>query len=287
MPLSQYINATYSSEIENQLIRELNECSANEISLLEIKFEELFDCGLNELPTWVVKTIQGVALHDGDVAYILGKRYADLYNLAIEEDNEKEEMLFAEKKNLWYIKAFELDSTFIDIGCDAWPEIQGSISFCSLFDLEAEVDYFNPFFCTPLLRKADSECLNSWGCRYAEWGITGNNKEYIDNACFLFNLSNSKESKLSLYHIYANGLGLKKNKIVAFSYLRKLPHNIPFYAFKSNVSTGIKIKRPTKNVRIKYDIICTIVSLLETFVKISIALLVISVIVFLIYRFIF
>ena len=243
MPLSQYINATYSSETENQLIRELSECSASEISLLEIKFEELFDCGLNELPTWVVKTIEEVALHDGDAAYVLGKKYADLYHLAIEEDKPEEEDRYGEQKNFWYIKAFELDSTFIDIGCDAWPEIQGSTSFCSLFDLEAEVHYFDPFFSTPLLRKANSDCLNSWGCRYAEWGINNNNQEYMDNACYLFKLSGNNDSLISLYYIYANGLGVKKNQKKAESYLKNIPPDTELYAFKSNVSEGIKIER--------------------------------------------
>jgi hypothetical protein len=157
--------------------------------------------------------------------------------------NENKEEIYAEKKNYWYIKAFELDSSFINIEWAAWPVIEGSASFCSLFDLGSEVDYFNPFYLTPQLKKADSECLNSWGCRYAEQGIECNNKEYMSNACYLFKLSNSNESKISLYHIYANGLGVKKNLKKANSFIKNLPANTPLYAFKSNISEGIKIEK--------------------------------------------
>ena len=203
----------------------------------------LADCSFEDVSTTIREVIEEEGLKDGDIAYIIGKKYYDLYNLAIEEDTVNEEKIYAEKKNYWYIKAFELDSSFIDIECAAWPEIQGSTSFCSLFDLECEVDYFNPSFRTPLLRKADSECLNSWGCRYAEQGIKCNNKEYMSNACCLFKLSNSYESKISLYHIYANGLRVKKDIKKANSFIKNLPVNTPLYAFKSNISEGIKIER--------------------------------------------
>ena len=101
------------------------------------------------MSTTIKEIIEEEGLKDGDIAYIIGKKYYDLYNLAIEEDTVNEEKIYAEKKNHWFIKAFELDSSFIDIEC-AWPEIQGSTSFCSLFDLECEVDYFNPSYLTAL-----------------------------------------------------------------------------------------------------------------------------------------
>lgn len=234
MTLKDFINkGQLTSEEGKQLIVELH------------KDPEVFlsNYSYDEVSTTIREIIEEEGLKDGDVAYIIGKKYYDLYNLAIEEDNENKEEIYAEKKNYWYIKAFELDSSFIDIECTAWPEIQGSTSFCSLFDLECEVDYFNPSCRTALLRKADSECLNSWGCRYLEQGIECNNKEYLDNACYLFKLSNSNESKISLYHIYVNGLGVKKNLKKANSFIKNLPANTPLYAFKSNISEGIKIEK--------------------------------------------
>jgi hypothetical protein len=65
----------------------------------------------------------------------------------------------------------------------------------------------------------------------------------LDNACYLFKLSNSNESKISLYHIYVNGLGVKKNLKKANSFIKNLPANTPLYAFKSNISEGIKIEK--------------------------------------------
>ena len=243
MTLKDYISKEQmTAEKQKQLLDELHKDPKGFLS----------DCSYDEVSTTIREIIEEEGLKDGDVAYIIGKKYYDLYNLAIEEDNENKEEIYAEKKNYWYIKAFELDSSFIDIECTAWPEIQGSTSFCSLFELECEVDYFNPSCRTALLRKADSECLNSWGSRYAEWGIECNNKEYMSNACYLFKLSNSNESKISLYHIYANGLGVKKDIRKANSFIKDIPTNIPLYAFKSNVTEGIKIRRkPRKKNKAK------------------------------------
>lgn len=236
MALKDYIGKEQlTAEEQKQLIDEL------------YKSPEVFlsDCSFNEISTTIREVIEQEGLKDGDIAYIIGKKYYDLYN---EEDKVNEEEIYAEKKNYWYIKAFELDSSFINIECTAWPEIQVSKSFCSLFDLECDVDYFNPSCCTAQLRKADSECLNSWGCRYAEWGIECNNKEYMSDACYLFKLSNSNESKISLYYIYTNGLGVKKNLKKANSYIKGLSSDTPLYAFKSNISEGIKIEKVEENI---------------------------------------
>ena len=98
------------------------------------------------------------------------------------------------------------------------------------------MDYYSP-----LVKKAEADCLNSWGCRYA-LGLDGEDVNY-KYARQLFEKSKNDNSKISLYHIYANGLGVKKNLKKADSFIKNLPANTPLYAFKSNISEGIKIEK--------------------------------------------
>lgn len=243
MTLKDYINKErLTTEEQKQLIDELHKDPEGFLS----------DCSFEEVFTTTREVIEKEGLKDGDIAYIIGKKYYDLYNLAIKEEDEYKEDIYDEKKNYWFIKAFELDSTHIDTTGSAWYE--DDMFFCPLYDLE-EYDYFNSYNYTPLLRKADSECLNSWGCRYVQWGLECKEeymKKQINIACYLFKLSNSNESKMSLYHIYANGLGVKKDIRKANSFIKGIPTNIPLYAFKSNVTEGIKIRRkPRKKNKVK------------------------------------
>ena len=82
MTLKDFINkGQLTSEEGKQLIVELH------------KDPEVFlsNYSYDEVSTTIREIIEEEGLKDGDVAYIIGKKYYDLYNLAIEEDNENKE----------------------------------------------------------------------------------------------------------------------------------------------------------------------------------------------------
>ena len=106
---------------------------------------------------------------------------------------------------------------------------------------EKDISSFYLDYYTPLVKKAEADCLNSWGCRYA-LGLDEEDINYKYARKF-FEISKNDDSRISLYYIYANGLGVKKNLKKANSFIKNLPVNTPLYAFKSNISEGIKIER--------------------------------------------
>ena len=55
-------------------------------------------------------------------------------------------------------------------------------------------------------------------------------------------MSESNDAKISLYYIFSNGLGVKKNLKKANAFIKHISTNTPLYAFKSNISEGIKIE---------------------------------------------
>ena len=217
MTLKDYIGKEQlTAEEQKQLIDELYKDT-----------EEFFsDCYIDELPSFILEIIEEKGLKDANIAYEICRKWSE-----DEVGGDNTEVDYKEKEYFWFLKAAELGSDSIDLD-EFWIEDEkGQKEFSSF-----ELNYY-----TPLVKKAETDCLNSWGCRYA-LGLDGEEVNY-KYARKLFELSKNDESKQSLYHIYANGLGVKKNLKKADSFIKNLPANTPLYAFKSNISEGIKIKK--------------------------------------------
>lgn len=219
MTLKDYINKEQlTADEEKQLIEELNKDPEGFLA----------DCYIDELPSYLLNIIEENGLKDANIAYALCQKWSEdevgWYHTAEIDSKEKD--------YFWFLKAAELGSDSIDLD-EFWIEDKkGKKEFCSF-----ELNYY-----TPIIEKAEADCLNSWGCRYA-LGLDGEEVNY-KYARKLFELSKNDDSKMSLYHIYSNGLGVKKNMNKAISWILDIPIDNPFYAFKSNVSEGIKIERP-------------------------------------------
>lgn len=192
----------------------------------------LRDCFIDELPSTVLKIIENEGLKNADIASALCWKWN-----ADEISGDDDDFDYSKKEDFWFIKACELDSA--------------SIEFDQIYRNDKGEYEFYPFGSNN--KKAEADCFNSWGCRLA-LGLEGYEISYPD-ACRAYELSNSPHAKISLYHIYSKGLGVKKNLPKAFSYIKDVPSKTPFYAFKSNISEGVKIKRPKKKDRIKYNLI--------------------------------
>lgn len=224
MTLKDYINKEQLTAEEEKLLID---------ELYKDPEEFLSDCSLNDISKNIKEIIEEHGLKNGDIAYAIMEDYDGIIDLDNYENGKwtEETRSRREKHNYWLLKATELGCEAIDIE-DVWFEDENG---------EKEFDSFCLDYYSPLVKKAEADCLNSWGCRYA-LGLDGEDVNY-KYARQLFEKSKNDNSKISLYHIYANGLGVKKNLKKANSYIKNLPVNTPLYAFKSNVTEGIKIKR--------------------------------------------
>ena len=218
MTLKDYIGKEQlTAEEQKQLIDELYKAPE----------EFLSDCYIDELPSFILEIIEEKGLKDANIAYEICRKWSE-----DEVGGDNTEVDYKEKEYFWFLKAAELGSDSIDLD-EFWIEDEkGQKEFSSF-----ELNYY-----TPLVKKAEADCLNSWGCRYA-LGLDGEDVNY-KYARKLFELSKNDESKQSLYHIYSNGLGVKKNVNKAISYVLNVPTDNPFRAFKSNISEGLKIEQP-------------------------------------------
>ena len=187
----------------------------------------LEDCFIDELPLSLLKVIENEGLKDADIAYTLYRKWNE-----DEVNGENEDIDCSEKEDFWFIKACELNSV----------EVLDDFIYT---DNKGEYEFY-PF---------DRFAL----------GLDGYEVNYL-YACRAYELSDSPNAKISLYNIYAKGLGVKKNLPKAFSYIKDISPKTPFYAFKSNLSEGIKIKRPNKKDRIKYNLINKASSLFYKFI---------------------
>lgn len=227
-----------SVEERNQLIEELKK---DPKGFLE-------DCFIDELPLSLLKVIENEGLKDADIAYTLYRKWNE-----DEVNGENEDIDCSEKEDFWFIKACELNSV----------EVLDDFIYT---DNKGEYEFYPFDICRtdPIFKKAVDDCFNSWGCRFA-LGLDGYEVNYL-YACRAYELSDNPNAKISLYNIYAKGLGVKKNLPKAFSYIKDISPKTPFYAFKSNLSEGIKIKRPNKKDRIKYNLISKASSLFYKFI---------------------
>ena len=223
MTLKDYINKEQLTAEEEKLLID---------ELYKDPEEFLSDCSLNDISKNIKEIIEKHGLKNGDIAYAIMEDYDGIIDLDNYENGKwtEETRSRREKHNYWLLKATELGSEAIDIE-DVWFEDENG---------EKEFDSFCLDYYSPLVKKAEADCLNSWGCRYA-LGLDGEDVNY-KYARQLFEKSKNDNSKISLYHIYANGLGVKKNLKKADSFIKNLPTNLPLYAFKSNISEGIKIE---------------------------------------------
>lgn len=216
MTLKDYINKEQlTADEEKQLIEELCNNPKN----------FMIDSSIHEVPTGIKKIIEECGLKNGNVAFEIKEQYAFI-DVEGEIDDDCQE-----KENYWFLKAAELNCDSLDLN-EIWMEDDNGEKDISSFYL----DYY-----TPLVKKAEADCLNSWGCRYA-LGLDEEDINYKYARKF-FEISKNDDSRISLYYIYANGLGVKKNLKKANSFIKNLPANTPLYAFKSNVSEGIKIEK--------------------------------------------
>lgn len=215
---------------QEELVEKLWECSSDESS------EAFFDCFLEDVPQNVQKLIKEQGLEDSDIALAISDNYREYGSF---DSDYIGELAFTEKtihtieqENIWFIKALELydGDCFLDtIDCDKIEEF-------------VLTHYTN----TLLEKNAFADLYNSWACKYALDMVELDSEEddaNIEYARQLFEKSKKDEAKISLYHIYANGLGVKKNLKKAKSYLKNIPADTELYAFKSNVSDGIRIER--------------------------------------------
>ena len=193
----------------------------------------LADCSFEEVSTSIREIIEEEGLKNGNIAYAIMEEYDGIIDLDNYENGKwtEETKSRREKHNYWLLKATELGCDEIDID-DVWLEDENG---------EKEFDSFCLDYYSPLVKKAEADCLNSWGCRYA-LGLDGEDINY-KYARQLFEKTKNDDSKISLYYIYANGLGVKKNLKKANSFIKNLPVNTPLYAFKSNISEGVKIEK--------------------------------------------
>ena len=205
-------------------------------SSLDEHLDIFFDCFLEDVPQSVQKIIKEQGLEDSDIALAISDNYREYGPFDLdyyqELDFTPKTTHTIEQENIWLIKAFELydGDCFLDINdCDKIEEFS-----------------LTHYTRTALEKKAFADLYNSWGCKYALDIIDLDSEEDDANIKYarqLFEMSKKDDAKISLYHIYANGLGVKMNQKKAESYLKNIPTDTELYAFKSNVSEGIKIER--------------------------------------------
>ena len=201
--------------------------------------EEFFsDCSLDDVSKYVKAIIEEQGLKNGDIAYAIMEDYDGIIDLDNYENGKwtEETRSRREKHNYWLLKATELGCEAIDMDGVWFEDENGEKEFDSFY-----LDYYSP-----LVKKAEADCFNAWGCRYA-LGIHGEDINY-KYARQLFEKSKNDDAKISLYYIYSNGLGVKKNLKKANSYIKGLSSDTPLYAFKSNISEGIKIEKVEENI---------------------------------------
>ena len=229
MTLKDYINKEQLiTEEQEQLIDKLYELSEEE------NLDAFFNVYIEDVPSNIKKIIEKEGLEDADIAMAISQNYIEFSNPNHNEFGDcidtPQTKRCIEKENFWFLKALELGSSML---YDIWGEDENGNR---LF----EPIILNYYSHTELEKKAFENLYNSWGCRYA-LGLDGEDVNY-KYARQLFEKSKNDNSKISLYHIYANGLGVKKNLKKANSFIKNLPANTPLYAFKSNISKGIKIE---------------------------------------------
>ena len=218
MTLKDYIGKEQLTAEEEKLL--IDELHKNPESFLS-------ECYIDKLPPYILNIIEENGLKNGDIAYCISQKWKEFESI---DEETKED--WGEKENYWFLKAVELGSSTISLKDYMYEDSDGETDFDYL-----EMDYY-----TPLIEKAKADCYNSWGCRYA-LGLDGEEINY-KYAYELFKLSEDNDNaKISLYYIYSNGLGVKKNLKKANSFIKNLPVNTPLYAFKSNISEGIKIEK--------------------------------------------
>lgn len=230
MTLKDYINKEQLiTEEQEQLIDKLYELSEEE------NLDAFFNVYIEDVPSNIKKIIEKEGLEDADIAMAISQNYIEFSNPNHNEFGDcidtPQTKRCIEKENFWFLKALELGSSML---YDIWGEDENGNR---LF----EPIILNYYSHTELEKKAFENLYNSWGCRYA-LGLDGEDVNY-KYARQLFEKSKNDNSKISLYHIYANGLGVKKNLKKANSFIKNLPANTPLYAFKSNISKGIKIEK--------------------------------------------
>lgn len=228
MTLKDYINKEHLPADEEKLLID---------ELYRDPEEFLSDCSLDDVSKYIKGIIEEHGLKNGNIAYAIMEDYDGIIDLDNYENGKwtEETKSRREKHNYWLLKATELGCDEIDID-DVWFEDENG---------EKEFDSFYLDYYSPLVKKAEADCFNSWGCRYA-LGLDDEEVNY-KYARQLFEKSKNDNSRISLYYIYANGLGVKKNLKKANSFIKNLSTNTPLYAFKSNISEGIKIEKTEKD----------------------------------------
>jgi len=229
MTLKDYINKEQlTTEEQEQLIDKLYELSEEE------NLDAFFNVYIEDVPSNIKKIIEKEGLEDADIAMAISQNYIEFSNPNHNEFGDcidtPQTKRCIEKENFWYLKALELGSSML---YDIWGEDENGNR---LF----EPIILNYYSHTKLENKAFEDLYNSWGCRYA-LGLDDEKINY-SYARQLFEKAKNDDSKISLYYIYANGLGVKKNLKKANSFIKNLPTNTSLYAFKSNISEGIKIE---------------------------------------------
>lgn len=224
MTLKDYIGRERLTDEElKQLIEELHKDP-----------ESFFSEGsLDDIDEKIKGFIEAEGLKNGNIAYAIMEEYDAIIDLDNYENGvwTEETRSRREKHNFWLLKAIELGCDSIDMD-EFWFEDENGEKEFSSFCL----DYYSP-----LVKDAEAECFNAWGCRYA-LGLDGEDVNY-KYARQLFGKAKTDNARISLYYIYSNGLGIKKNLKKANSFLKNLPVNTPLYAFKSNISEGTKIEK--------------------------------------------
>lgn len=240
MTLKDYINKEQlTTEEQEQLIDKLYELSEEE------NLDTFFNVYIEDVPSNIKKIIEKEGLEDADIAMAISQNYIEFSNPNHNEFGDcidtPQTKRCIEKENFWYLKALELGSSML---YDIWGEDENGNR---LF----EPIILNYYSHTKLENKAFEDLYNSWGCRYA-LGLDGEDVNY-KYARQLFEKAKNDDSKISLYYIYANGLGVKKNLKKANSFIKNLPTNTSFYAFKSNISEGIKIEEDNEQEQPKKE----------------------------------
>lgn len=238
MTLKDYINKEQlTDEEEKQLIDKLSDLSEAD------SLNTFFDAYLEDVPSYIKEIIEKEGLNDTNIAMAISENYNEYSNPDLNEFGDcidtPQTKRCIEKQNFWYLKALELDEYSCTLD-EIWAEDESGYR-------RFESIYLNYYSHTELEKKAFGDLYNSWGCRYALGlgGVGLYDREDINYryARQLFEKAKNDDSKISLYYIYANGLGVKKNLKKANSFIKNLPANTPLYAFKSNVSEGIKIEK--------------------------------------------
>ena len=246
MTLKDYINKELlTDEEEKQLIDKLADLSEAD------SLNTFFDAYIEDVPSYIKEIIEKEGLNDTNIAMAISENYNEYSNPDLNEFGDcidtPQTKRCIEKENFWYLKALELGSSML---YDIWGEDENGNR---LF----EPIILNYYSHTKLENKAFEDLYNSWGCRYALGlgGVGLYDREDINYryARQLFEKAKNDDSKISLYYIYANGLGVKKNLKKANSFIKNLPANTSLYAFKSNISEGIKIEEDNEQEQPKKE----------------------------------